>query len=123
MAKNGRGSYNRASTNEILKDNSITIDPESNEHVAAVNVQPTETLEQERMAIVIYQEVPETVNDPWVPCAVVGLIFSWLPIVGLLTFCLNVYAPQNSLRQSLARMALMVSVVVLIINIVFWSTH
>ena len=127
MRDNGQGGGNgQNQSNEVgtAKVGTIAIDPESQEPIVATNVQPADN--QERVFVVSYQEVPpasESEYDPWVSCAAVGLIFSWIPIVGILTFCLNINAPRNSLRYSLASMALLVSFLVLLFNLIFWSTY
>ncbi len=126
MAGNGQYNANVSSGNYNSKVGTIAVDPESQQPIVATNVQPADTAGQERIFVVTYQEVSpgnDTEYDPWVPCAAVGLIFSWIPIVGILTFCFNANAPRNSLRRSLASMALLVSFMVLLFNVIFWSTY
>lgn len=109
-----------------FKIGTVAIDPESQEPIVATDVRPAEAANQERVFVVTYQEVTpfnEAEYDPWVSCAAIGLVFSWIPIVGILTFCFNANAPRNSLRHSLATMALLVSFMVLLFNIIFWSTY
>lgn len=97
------------------------MDIESHAPAKATNVRPAE---REKVYVVTYHEVPppgEMENDPQIFCAAMGLIFSWIPIVGILTFCLNLDAPPGSPRHSLASAALSISLFVLVFNLLFWS--
>ena len=53
-------------------------------------------------------------------CALCGLFFSWIPLVGIFTYFWNFNAPVNSVRFYYARNALCVAVFVLILNVVLW---
>ena len=65
----------------------------------------------------------EDQNDPWVVCAMCGLLFSWIPIIGCITFAANLNAPQHSLRAALARAACCVAMLIVLFNIIFWSWY
>lgn len=77
---------------------------------------------------VIYVVMPEENyydygNDPMIPCAIVGLLFSWIPLVGIITFCFNFDAPLLSVRYRIAQLALMVSILSLLFNVIFWPAR
>ena len=46
-------------------------------------------------------------RDPFETCAMIGCLFSWIPIVGLVTGCINRNAREVSATASWARTALM----------------
>ena len=50
-------------------------------------------------------------------CAIIGFIFSWIPIIGFLTFCLHSNAPVRSQRAVFAHMACFVAGIVVFLNI------
>jgi hypothetical protein len=52
----------------------------------------------------------------------VGCIFSWIPLEGFITYAVHWPAPYYSRRAFLARTALTISLVVLIMNVIYWST-
>lgn len=64
-------------------------------------------------------------NDPreegmlW--CAIVGCLFSWIPLIGCLTFAVNADAPLGSPRRCYAKTACSIAMVVILFNIFFWS--
>lgn len=98
----------------------IQPDVESQVPVYATNV---------RQVDVVYVQSDDQVyqqddrNDPWVVCAMCGLLFSWIPIIGCLTFLANMNAPQQSLRAALARAACCVATLIVLFNIIFWSWY
>jgi hypothetical protein len=57
------------------------------------------------------------------PCAIVGFIFSWIPIIGIITYCINFDAPLGSQRRMFAQMACFVAMIIILINIIFWSFY
>lgn len=63
-------------------------------------------------------------SDPKTACAFCGLLFSWIPIVGIIAYLVNLDAPRDSTRYKLARSALIVSsiliIFVLLFCIIFW---
>lgn len=65
---------------------------------------------------------PPPLHEDGEECALVGCIFSWIPLVGLITYAIHWSAPYFSRRAFWARTALVISLVVLIINIIYWST-
>ena len=62
---------------------------------------------------------PDT-NPGMVICAIIGLSFSWIPIVGFVTFCANIDAPKGSFRQILASTACCISTFLFIFCFLFW---
>ena len=91
--------------------------------IADANVQ--QPRDYDRVVYVQYREPPidDTENDPMVGCALCGLFFSWIPLIGFATFCLNLDAPRTSTRFSLAYCACLISTIVVFINIIFWSMY
>jgi hypothetical protein len=61
-------------------------------------------------------------NGAGMCCVLFGFIFSWIPIVGILTYIVNCDAPRGSPRAFWATAALCVSLFVLLFNIVFWPS-
>ena len=59
-------------------------------------------------------------DDARVGCALCGLFFSWIPIVGILTYIVNADAQPNTARHALSRSALSVSMIIILFNIIFW---
>ena len=99
-----------------------TNDPESQQPITATDVRAVEP--RIRTIYVIEEEDRDLVEDPaggaLVLCAFCGLVFSWIPIVGLVTFCVNSGAPRRSLRYNFAVMALTISMAVIFFNLIFW---
>lgn len=62
-------------------------------------------------------------NDPRLPCTIMGFCFSWIPLVGFMTYLCNLDAPSDSLRARYARGACMVAVFVIIFNLFFWTLY
>ena len=59
-------------------------------------------------------------NEEMLPCAICGFIFSWIPLVGMITFCVNMNAPRRSLRRTFAQSACCVATFVILFNLIFW---
>ena len=98
--------------------------------VLVQDARPLDPAQQQRVVNVAYpvaaygppiMDDPNT--DPLLGCALVGLCFSWIPIVGFITFCVNVNAPHNSLRYSVANTACLISSLIVIFNVIFWSAY
>jgi len=53
-------------------------------------------------------------------CAIIGFIFSWIPIVGFVTFCVNCNAPAGSKRALFSNLACFVATMVVFLNIFLW---
>lgn len=98
----------------------IQSDVESQGPLYATNVQPVDVV-YVQSDDQVYQQ--EDRSDPWVVCAVCGLLFAWIPIIGCLTFLANMNAPPNSLRAALARAACCVAMFIVLFNIIFWSWY
>eukprot|EP01032_Pedospumella_encystans_P021286 gene21286-24156_t len=96
------------------------VDVESQKPIYATEVQPVQVL-----VVQPEENVPQDneADDPWIVCAFCGLMFSWIPIIGCLTFVANMNAPRRSLRGSLARAACTVATLVVLFNIIFWSWY
>lgn len=75
------------------------------------------------IVVVPAEENLDNMNDPMIPCAIVGLLFSWIPLVGIITFCFNLDAPMYSMRYKIAQLALVVSCLSLLFNIIFWPAR
>jgi hypothetical protein len=110
----------------------LAIDPESQQPIRATDVRLAEPAAPPRIVYVAVQEGPYPgmyrqedglQPDPGIVCAAIGLAFSWIPIVGCLTFAINANAPRNSARFSLASAACAVSSLVVLFNIIFWSFY
>jgi hypothetical protein len=79
----------------------------------------------------VYVQQPETVyvrggadpNPGMTACAMCGCLFSWIPIVGCITFIVNCDAPPGTQRRSFATMALIIACIVILFNIFFWPFH
>lgn len=56
-------------------------------------------------------------------CSMIGFIFSWIPIIGFLTFLWNFDAPLGSRRRLYAQMAGAVSSFVILFNLIFWAIY
>lgn len=65
---------------------------------------------------------PPHIHEDGEECALVGCIFSWIPLVGFITYAVHWPAPYYSRRAFWARTALTISLVVLIMNVIYWST-
>ena len=64
----------------------------------------------------------ETCSDAL--CALIGLLFAWVPLVGFVTLCINADAPPRSLRRVLSLAAGAVACVVLLLYItVGWGVY
>jgi hypothetical protein len=59
-------------------------------------------------------------NDFMLGCSIIGCLLAWVPIVGCITFCLNLDAPGGSPRRFFSTLALMISLFVLFFNIFYW---
>ena len=66
--------------------------------------------------IIVQGDTGPYVDDYW--CALIGLLFSWIPLVGFFTCCINAGAPAGSLTRRYAIAAGVVAAVVLILYIV-----
>lgn len=60
-------------------------------------------------------------EDFLLPCTICGTIFSFIPIVGFVTFCVNSDAPRTSMRYNLASLACAISIFVVFFNLFFFS--
>lgn len=70
------------------------------------------------------QQIQEA-NDPnsgMLPCAIVGCIFSWIPLIGFITFLVNMNAPRNTRRRLFAQSACCIASFIVIFNILFWPS-
>jgi hypothetical protein len=65
---------------------------------------------------------PEDPAPYLLPCAIVGCAFSWIPIIGCVTWAVNCNAPPNSPRRFWATMACAVAMTIALFNIIFWSS-
>lgn len=78
--------------------------------------------------VYVIQRDIESTNpvDPYderaLSCVLVGVCFSWIPIIGLMTYCFNFTAPRGSLTYRYALLALLIALISSIFNIIFWST-
>lgn len=61
-------------------------------------------------------------GEPGEECAFIGCLFSWIPIVGIITYIINWSAMPHTRRAHWARIALFISLLVLIINIILWPS-
>jgi hypothetical protein len=71
----------------------------------------------------VYYVGMQTIDDPhegWLWCAITGCVFSWIPIVGCITFCFNSDAPFGTLRRKYSSLALSISFLSLCFNLLFW---
>lgn len=59
-------------------------------------------------------------NGLW--CVMLGFLFSWIPIIGIITFCLNLNAPARSQRAVFANLACFVAGLVIFLNILILPT-
>lgn len=73
--------------------------------------------------IYVPPEIPPDDRDSFTWCAIVGFIFSWIPLIGFATFIFNADAPAGSARRSFSQMACFVSMLVVIFNIFFWPWY
>jgi hypothetical protein len=55
------------------------------------------------------------------PCAIIGFMFSWIPLIGFIAYLANLDAPFNSPQSAWAASACFVAGVVALFNIVFWA--
>lgn len=70
-----------------------------------------------------YVEHDRADRDPRMCCAIFGFVFSWIPIIGLVTFLCNFDAPPSSLRGQLSYGACFIAAFVVLFNIIFWSVY
>jgi hypothetical protein len=110
----------------------MAIDPESQQPIRATEVKAAEPTPPPRIVYVavregpypgMYQPADQIPPDPGVACAAVGLAFSWIPIIGFVTFIVNADAPRDSHHFSLASAACTFSSIVVLFNIIFWSIY
>jgi hypothetical protein len=66
--------------------------------------------------VIIYE------RDPGEDCAQIGCLLSWIPIIGIVTCCVNMDAPSDSPRAYWSRIAFVISCVVIALNIVYFMT-
>lgn len=66
--------------------------------------------------------VVDSADNEDAQCALCGLCFSWLVLVGWITFCMNISAPPGSRRRRYAQQACGVATTVFILNIIFYYT-
>lgn len=90
-------------------------------YVTYANQQPS-TIERRPSLIILDNNADdnrdgEEDSRPLLWCAIIGFLFSWIPIIGFLTFCLNSNAPVRSQRAVFAHMACFVAGVVVFLNI------
>ena len=72
---------------------------------------------QPQQSVVIYE------RDPEEDCARIGCLFSWIPIIGIITCCVNMDAPSDSPRALWSRIALVVACVVICLNIIYFASY
>lgn len=63
-------------------------------------------------------------NDPHpelLTCAMVGFLFSWIPLIGIATYLVNMNAPRGSPRHTFAQSACCITTFVLLFNMIFWT--
>jgi hypothetical protein len=72
-------------------------------------------------AMVDNQEAPDP-NPSMLPCAIVGCIFSWIPLIGIITFLVNMNAPRNTRRRLFAHSACCIATFIIIFNLLFWPS-
>jgi hypothetical protein len=109
----------------------VAIDPESQQPIRVTEVRAAEPSPPKVVYLAVregpypgmYQPADQMQPDPGVACAAVGLAFSWIPIIGCITFIINADAPRDSPRFSLACAACAVSSIVVLFNIIFWSIY
>ncbi|ELR18998.1 uncharacterized protein ACA1_234460 [Acanthamoeba castellanii str. Neff] len=61
------------------------------------------------MAPPVYHDYHHHHHDEHLGCARLGCLLSWIPLIGLITFVLNVGAPMGSRRRRLAWISLFVA--------------
>lgn len=66
-----------------------------------------------------YYDAPE----PGEECALFGCWFSWIPIVGIMTYILNCDAPMRSRRAFWARTAFIIAILVILFSILYSSLY
>lgn len=102
----------------------LAIDPESQQPIQATDVQPVVEAQPENIRYIVIEEHPrynlaQNDDDPRIACAAVGLIFSWIPIIGFLTWVLNCDAPRQSPRAALANAACGIATIVVVFTVFF----
>jgi hypothetical protein len=70
-----------------------------------------------------YHDRVEDRNSGMLICAIVGFVFSWIPIIGFLTYCMNTDAPQGSPRRLYAISSCCIAMIVAVFNIIFWAIY
>eukprot|EP00981_Chlorochromonas_danica_P002983 scaffold601_cov170-Ochromonas_danica.AAC.44 len=86
----------------------------------------TSTAPTMRERIIRVYEIPAVREDRPDPlpqllvCAIVGCLFSWIPIIGCLTWIVNITAPPGSPRRIWANTACAIATLVVFFNIFFW---
>ncbi len=94
--------------------------------VTAVPVLDAPPYDGHRTTVIYLRDTP-TPDDALDPhpelilCAVIGFIFSWIPIIGCITYLTNLNAPRNSMRSLFAQSACCIAMFVLIFNVIFWG--
>lgn len=53
-------------------------------------------------------------------CALFGCLLSWIPFVGIATYIVHCDAPPDSKRAYWSRIALIIGILILLLNILFW---
>jgi hypothetical protein len=103
----------------------IAIDPESQQPIRATDVRSLEPTVERVNYILIPEALPAAVppneEDTKLACAAVGCVFSWIPIVGFVTFAVNTDAPRGSPRAAMANAACGIGTLVAAFNIIFWA--
>lgn len=100
----------------IHKSVQVPRETTGNPSVSTVYIVPTSA---ERMDIVtVSQQDPDSEIVP-TTCACIGLAFSWLPLVGLFNFVLNLGAPAGSVRKLLGTLSCVVASIVFLFWIIF----
>lgn len=59
-------------------------------------------------------------TDPFLSCAILGFCFSWIPIIGIITYLFNFDADSNSLRAKYSKSACCIATFVILFNLFFW---
>lgn len=116
------------------------IDDTAHDALLAQSLQQQQDIEAQSYNPVVGQEVDDTryfrrpvhmygsygqpsvmvLHDPGEPCAFWGCMFSWIPIVGFVTFCMNADAPPYTRRAYWSNIACMIATFVLLINLLYW---
>jgi hypothetical protein len=62
-------------------------------------------------------------NSSLLPCAIFGFLFSWIPLIGIINYLVNMNAPRSSTRSMIARSSCWIATVVIFFNLIFWSAY